>query len=418
MLQDNVKNSITNTLLVIGCHWPEPNATAAGVRMLQLLKFFLKQHYQITFVATMPENEHVQLLHEMGIRTTLIELNSSSFDTFIAKLEPQIVLFDRFVTEEQFGWRVAAHCPDALRILDTEDLHSLRHVREQAFKKGLPFEVNAWLQNDKTKREMASIYRCDIALIISSYEMKLLQEVIKIDENLLLHLPFMLAEKDIPSSLPSFSERADFVFIGGGKHAPNVDAMIHLKQNIWPKIKAALPNTRLHIYGAYLPQQVMEFHDEKTGFLVHGRAKTVKAVMVANRICLAPLRFGAGIKGKLLHAMQYGIPSVTTSIGAEGMHSNMEWNGFIVDDTTDFIKAAIKLYTAVDIWTKAQTQGITLLQNCFSIANLEKQLQTKIQQVQKDIVEHRAQNFIGNLLQHQTMTSTKYLSKWIEEKNK
>ena len=115
-----------------------------------------------------------------------------------------MVLFDRFLTEEQFGWRVADNCPQALRVLDTEDLHSLRHVREQCFKKEIPFTTDAWLADDKTKREIASIYRCDLSLIISSYEMELLTEVLKIDKSLLLLLPFMVNEIGNDTSLITY----------------------------------------------------------------------------------------------------------------------------------------------------------------------------------------------------------------------
>jgi len=406
------------SLLVIGYHWPEPDATAAGVRMLQLLIFFLDHNYQITFASTPPENEHAQDLKNLGIATVQIRLNCPSFDAFISELKPVVVVFDRFLTEEQFGWRVAEQMPQALRILDTEDLHSLRHVRKEAFKKGIPFTTVAWLQDDKTKREVASIYRSDISLIISSFEMKLLQEVVRMDENLLLHLPFMVDEKDTLPELPTFEKRSDFIFIGGGKHVPNVDAIVHLKQHIWPKIRIDLPDVNLHIYGAYLPQRINEMHNPKTGFYVQGRAEAVKEVMLASRVCLAPLRFGAGIKGKLLHAMQYGTPSVTTTIGAEGMHANLSWNGTIADDVTDFAKAAVQLYSDKNSWMKAQEQGIKILKNIYSRTALDKVLQTKIKTVQNNISEHRKQNFIGSLLQHQTMTSTKYMGKRIEEKNK
>ena len=418
MQQKNTEKGLTRKLLVIGCHWPEPNATAAGVRMLQLLRFFLEQNYKITFVVAMPENEYVQSLKDMGVQTTTISLNSNSFDTFLKNLEPEVVLFDRFITEEQFGWRVAEHCPQALRVLDTEDLHSLRHVREQAFKKGVAFTVDAWLQEDKTKREIASIYRCDIALIISSFEMELLQETLQIDSSLLLHLPFMVDEKDIPNPLPAFKERTDFVFIGGGKHAPNVDAIKYLKQAIWPKISAALPKVSLLIYGAYLPQQILEMHDSTSGFLVHGKAASVKEVMLANRVCLAPLRFGAGIKGKLLHAMQFGTPSITTTVGAEGMYGTMDWNGFIRDEPVDFANAAIQLYGDSVTWTRAQEQGEKIIEQYYNHILLEEALAYKLKTVAQNLAAHRRHNFIGSLLQHQTMSSTKYMSKWIEEKNK
>ena len=121
-----------------------------------------------------------------------------------------------------------------------------------------------------------------------------------------------------------------------------------MKQELWPLLKKELPNAALHVYGAYCPQKAVELNNVKDGFIVKGRAEDAHAVVLAARVVLAPLRFGAGIKGKLIDAMQCGTPSVTTSIGAEGMHANLNWNGFIEDDSSSFVKSAIKLYTDLE----------------------------------------------------------------------
>ena len=114
-------------LLIIGTVWPEPRSSAAGARMMQLIQFFKKEGAEITFACSASNLEYSENLDRLDIKTKQIKINDSGFDTFIKELKPSVVLFDRFMTEEQFGWRVAEHCPDALRILDTEDLHSLRY---------------------------------------------------------------------------------------------------------------------------------------------------------------------------------------------------------------------------------------------------------------------------------------------------
>ncbi|MDF4222345.1 glycosyltransferase [Maribacter sp. M208] len=406
------------TLLVIALVWPEPASTAAGVRMMQLLQVFKNQGYRITIASAASKSAYSADMAALGYETAEIKMNDSSFDVFIKELNPDVVLFDRFLTEEQFGWRVAENCPQALRILDTEDLHSLRHVREHCFKKEIPFTTEAWLADDKTKREIASIYRCDLSLIISSYEMDLLTEVLKIDKNLLLLLPFMVDEIGNDNAWKTFEQRQDFIFIGGGKHAPNIDAVKCLKSMIWPLVHKQLPEATMHIYGAYLPQQLMEMHNPKQKFLVHGRADNVDAIMQNARVCLAPLRFGAGIKGKLLSAMQNGTPSVTTTLGAEGMHGILDWNGYIENDHSAFVAAAVRLYTKKEAWQTAQDQAKTLINTLYNKTSLENILANSIAQLQQHITTHRKQNFIGALLQHQTMSATKFMSKWIEEKNR
>jgi len=410
----------SKNLLLIAFVWPEPNSTAAGSRMLQLLHFFLEQDYKITIASTAAESELSMDLEALGISKEAIQLNHSSFDTLVSALNPEIVLFDRFLTEEQFGWRVAEFAPNALRILDTEDLHSLRNTREKAFKKGIPFTTDLWLQNDMTKREIASIYRSDLSLIISSYEMDLLRNIIHMDESLLLNLPFMLkniTEREI-EAWPTFEQRADFLCIGNGKHAPNLDAIVWLKKEIWPLIRKELPEANLNVYGAYLPQHIKQMHKPKEGFLVHGWAENKEEVFQNTRVNLAPLRFGAGIKGKLIDAMQAGTPSVTTAIGAEGMHDGLEWSGSISENAESFSEAAVALFQDKTASQQAQQNGVTIVNQLYSKEWLNKRFVQHVNRLQDNLEEHRTKNFTGSMFQHQIMISSKYMSKWIEEKSK
>ena len=407
-------------ILIIGYTWPEPTTTAAGNRMMQLIEFFQSQNYGITFASTATKSEYSIDFSAYNIKTENIVLNDSSFDDFIKKLNPDIVLFDRFLTEEQFGWRVAEFVPEALRILDTEDLHSLRQLREKYFKSKIEFTPSKWLQSDTTIREIASIYRCDLSLIISTYEMELLLNEVKMDKSLLLHLPFQLDKIDNTkiTNWPNLNTRKDFICIGNGKHAPNIDAIVWLKKEIWPLIRESLPKVNLHIYGGYLPEHIRQMHNPKDGFYVEGWAESVTEVMEQSRINLAPLRFGAGIKGKLIDAMQCGTPSITTSIGAEGIHGELPWNGWITDDTDSFANAAVALYNNASDWRRSQENGVAIINTFYDKATLDKRLSDKIQNLQNKLTAHRETNFFGALLRHQTLNSSKYMAKWIEAKNK
>ncbi len=408
------------SLLIIGFVWPEPTTTAAGGRMLQLIDFFSTKNYDITFASTATKSEYSINLSASDVKTESIVLNDSSFDGFINTLSPDIVLFDRFLTEEQFGWRVAEFAPKAIRILDTEDLHSLRQVREKLFKSNIEFIPSKWLQSDITKREIASMYRCDLSLIISTYEMNLLLNWIKMDKNLLLHLPFQLNKIDSAqiASWPRYNARKDFICIGNGKHAPNVDAIVWLKKEIWPLIRNSLPTANLHIYGSYLPEHIQQMHNPATGFYIEGWVENLAKLMGQRRINLAPLRFGAGIKGKLIDAMQCGTPSITTSIGAEGMHGELPWSGWITDDAESFANAAVALHNHASDWRQSQENGVAIINVFYDKAALDKRLLDKIQSLQNDLTEHRDGNFIGAMLMHQSIASTKYMSKWIEAKNR
>jgi len=406
-------------ILVIGSVWPEPNSSAAGSRMLQLLQLFLANDWDVAFSSSALISDYSFDIESVGVSKYPIVLNSDSFDIFLKDINPTIVLFDRFMTEEQFGWRVANVCPNSLRILDTEDLHFLRHARHQAFKENK--ELNpTYLFSDIAKREIASILRCDLSLIISEFEMDLLVDSFKIDKSLLYYLPILSDKIDINyfDSLPSFDDRNDFIFIGNFWHEPNWNAVQYLKDSIWPLLSKKLPKAKLLIYGAYPSQKVFQLHNEKERFCVLGRAENAYEVIKKARIMLAPIRFGAGIKGKLLDAMHCGTPSVTTSIGAESMFGELPWNGFIVDSVNDFVEKGTSLYSDESIWLEAQNNGREIINKRYDRNLFEEDFIQQILQIQDTLEIHREQNFIGSILQHNTMNATKYMSKWIQEKNK
>lgn len=410
-----------NHILIIGSVWPEPNSSAAGSRMLQLLQLFLSKKWTITFACAAADSNHMTDIESLGVSKITITLNHSSFDDFIKQLQPSIVMFDRFMTEEQFGWRVTNNCPDALRILNTEDLHSLRKTRQEIAKSGKDFQLQDLLKSDIAKREIASIYRSDISLIISDFEIKILKEHFKISNEQLFYLPFLFdpITPETKENWSDYNHRNHFITIGNFRHEPNWNSALYLKETIWPLIRKQLPEAELHIYGAYLPPKATQLHNPKQGFHIKGWTKDATQVMKQARICLAPLRFGAGIKGKLAEAMRCGTPSITTTIGAEGMlDSESDWNGFVTNNPKKFADAAVTLYSNQQIWQQAQQNGIEIINTRFQKEKFNQEFINYIQKTQETLASHRTQNFIGAMLQYHTLKSTEYMARWIEEKNK
>jgi len=403
-------------ILVIGYVWPEPNSSAAGSHMMSLLRLFRQQHWQVEFATPAQPTDHMVDLSLDGITSQSINLNCDSFDVYVADFKPDMVMFDRFMMEEQFGWRVEKACPDTLKILDTEDLQCLRHARHQAHKAGREM-TQSDLFSDIAKREIAAISRCDISLIISSYEVDLLVNTFNIDLNILINIPFIVNINTIPTATKSFTERQHFISIGNFRHAPNWNAVLSLQQ-LWPMIRKQLPNVECHIYGAYPPPKATALHNPKTGFLIKGWAEDALTVIEQARVCLAPIRFGAGLKGKLLDAMLVQTPSITTPIGSEGMHQAEPWPGAVTQDEYEFVAAAIDLYQNEPAWLEAQDNALPLLRNRYDGAVIGRRLISKINNVSVNIQQHRLTNFTGAMLKHHTMMSTKYMSQWIAEKNK
>ena len=423
-------------VLLIGLVWPEPDSSAAGVRMLQLVNSFLEQGYQVSFACSAALSEFSFPLESIGVVCYSIQLNNSSFDTLIAMLNPTMVVFDRYITEEQYGWRVSETCPNALRILDTEDLHCLRKARHRALKENRVFTFDDLLTEDTAKREIASILRCDLTWIISKYEMDILKNVFHVDSKLIAYLPMWVdsvgmlhatslqnqpnatSQHNPPnktSQQKSFHATTNFSFVGNFLHDPNWDAVLYLKKEIWPLIRKQIPQAEVYVYGAYPSQKVYDLHNEKEGFIIKGRAHSLENVFDPTRVFLAPLRFGAGIKGKLIEAMLRGVPSVTTSVGAESMHGDLSWNGKIEDQVDLFAKAAVKLYTNQHVWESAVEQGYELIKKRY--VKKDNAFILELESIFNQLVSHRNSNFMGSLLQQQQFQATKFMSKWIELKN-
>ncbi len=420
-------------IVIIGYVWPEPKSSAAGSRMMQLISYFKERACQVIFASPAALGEHRTQLADIGVLEQAITLNSDSFDVWIKEINPDLVLFDRFMMEEQFGWRVEQQCPQCIRILDTEDLHSLRLARhtnlKQVIANGGEFDTNFadsaklytnMQSQDVCQREISAIYRCDLSLMISSFEIDLLTTQFSLPQQLLLHLPFMLEPltyKEQKNALPSFQDRQHFVTIGNFRHAPNWDSVLWLKKDIWPKIRAALPSAQLHIYGAYPAKKVTDLHNPKQGFYIEGWADSAVDVLKNARICLSPLRFGAGIKGKFTDAMQTLTPSVTTAVGIEAMTADKAWPGKVANTSQSISEAAIELYQSALLWQRASERCDDIIDSCYNKKELSLQLDLALLNLQHNLAAFRAANFTGTMLRHHHHKSTKYMAQWIEAKN-
>ena len=440
-------------IVVIGYVWPEPNSSAAGQNMLSLIRQHCDAGHKVTFLTAAADSIHKADLAKLDVTSEAIALNCSSFDKRIREISPDVVIFDRYMTEEQFSWRVKDACPHALRVLNTEDLHSLRQARHDAVKSSGDASY-AQLNTELAQREIASILRSDLTLVISQYEKQLLENHYKVPSaQLRLHPLFV---EDAPSSTFDYSQRQHFVHIGNFRHAPNWDAVLQLKQHIWPAIRKKMPDAQLHIYGAYLPKKASQLHNVAQGFIIKGWADNAEEVISSARVLIAPIRFGAGIKGKLLDAMRTHTPSVTTWLGSEGISSegissegissedknskgdlldvrtnnekvvkpiSTQWPGAICSPIMDkhavdnFVEHAVSLYQNEAKWQKASLQCEEMLKAYRAQAD-DMTLPEQLQLLFNGLKTHRESLFLQSLLWHQSLNATKYMSQWIEEKNK
>jgi glycosyltransferase involved in cell wall biosynthesis len=372
-----------------------------------------KAGYEVAFFCTAKENTYSEELQKSGIASSVIAPNDPSFDEKLKNIQPAFVIMDRFMIEEQFSWRVKAICPESVRILDTIDLHFLRKARETSCLEGTALQ----LSTPEAARELAAIYRSDLTLILSDYELQLLQSEYRIPAELLHYCSLFYAPH--LRERPDFEAKRDFVCIGSFRHPPNCDSVLWLKKEIWPLIRKSLPQAELHIYGSYPSKLMMDLSDAREGLIVRGETEDAIATLARYRVLLAPLRFGAGIKGKISDMWASGGSVVTTPCGAEGMKlQSGVFGGEIAQSPQDLARAAVELYSDSARWMASVTRGSEILQKLFNTDQQATHLLGRLLETKQNLLKLRDQNHVGQILWHHTLRSTEYFSRWIEAKNR
>ncbi len=401
------------SLLLIAKNWPEPNSTAAGRRTLDLISLFQNLNYAIHVACPAEETPFQFNLASIGVTTHSIAVNDDTFDTLLLEISPNIVMFDRFVMEEQFGWRVHNKLPMALTILDTSDLHCLRIAREQAFKHNTDIDY----ATPTAIREVTSIVRCDLNIMISELEIEILNKEFSIPIQQLIHIPFLIDESSFVPPLP-FKQRQHLIMIGGFKHEPNRDATRWLKQSIWPKLKNLLPSgTQMHVYGAYADHAINQLSNAKDNFYIKGRTEDALKTINQYRLNLAPLRFGAGQKGKILDGWLTGTPTITTHVGAEAMATQAELGYSIPENSHNFAKLCAQAYVDEQTWQDIQKRGYDILRSKFDRNTYLALLEQRLTLCLGDISKYRLKNIWYQILWQNQFRATEFMSRWISLKN-
>ena len=466
---DTLGFSQPTTVLFLAGLFPEPNASAAGVRTQFLVKQLAQTpgvesiHYG-TGAKPTPNDSHSsqQLLKSLGVQFHHVPANDSDqMGAFLNKcgaLDPKksiLVIIDRFYAEEAYSFHILNQCPHAAIVLDMQDMHSLRWHRQSIIEardlkhsesgndplqqmndplSNLPTGKDNYpsAQDTRLQRELASIHRTDLTLVCSPTEMGALHSTFQISKDKLALASFFIDTLPDTSETLPFDQRKDFVFIGGFRHDPNVDAVRQMHR-LWPQIREALGNdneeeAHFHVYGPFCPRPLREAcHNPSEGFHIHGLTnKSVEEILGDKKVVLAPLRFGAGIKGKIVEAWTVGTPVVTSSIGSEGMGDNRstdgevgpnEWGGFVASSSQEFVECAVSLYQDEDIWKHKSQKGNGILSNLYGIHQWESVV-ARLADVCHNLEERRQHDFMRGILWQQTTRSTEYFSKWIEAKNK
>ncbi|WP_075804580.1 glycosyltransferase, partial [Pseudomonas putida] len=325
---------------------------------------------------------------------------------------PDIVLFDGHRMEEQFGAHIEQQHPNALRVLTIPLLHSLREARQALLRRRLVtgLDPNDFRElfttsgsdlyqqmapTELAQREIAAIHRSDLSLVTSDVEIDLLVNGFGVPPDLLHWCPPLLLA---PQAMAPFGEREHMVGFVDFRDPADWDAVLWLRHNIWPMTRRHLPDVQLRLYGPSPTEKALALHDPVGGLLIHEQPEVPLDVMSKARLCLAPLRFGAGTKAVLANALLAGTPAIITPIGSEAMHGNQPWPGLVSGTAEGLAKAAISLYSDEARWNQAQRDARQVLERHFNPQWHGAALVQRIQQTLMGLADQRLYNFTGAML--------------------
>ena len=273
--------------------------------------------------------------------------------------EYDLVMLCRHYIAVAYIDRVREWAPRARIVFDTVDLHYLREQRLAELEESAQLAAAAAATREQ---ELGIIARADITLVVSPVEQELLAvEAPGADVRVLSNI-----HEPRPDPRP-WAERAGLIFVGGFRHPPNVDAINWFVAEAWPAVRARLPQVELSVVGSNMPAAIRDLDVE--GVRVLGYVKDIDPLLDAARISIAPLRYGAGVKGKVNQAMAFGLPVVATPMAAEGMGLRDGEELLIADSAQDFADAIVRLYGDEALWQRLAEGGRDNVRRRFSRAH-------------------------------------------------
>ncbi|VAW35589.1 Glycosyltransferase [hydrothermal vent metagenome] len=355
-------------ILIYDACTPTPDQDAGSLRMINLIKILKELDYHVIF---MPENlsyddAYTQTLQQLGVECIYTPTISNPVDYLKEKGKfLTAVLLSRYYVAEQLMPFIREYCPNAQIIFDSVDLH---YVRERRMAEITNDKKLAQIAEKTRTKELAVARACDLTLVVSPYEVTVLQP--ELADTTVKVLSTIHA---IYGCRKSFKQRKDIMFIGGYQHTPNIDAVEWFVTEIFPLIVTELPELKFHIIGSKAPKHIRQMASKNIIF--HGFVEDIEPFMDDIRIAVAPLRYGAGIKGKVNMSMSYGQPVVGTSCAVEGMFTVDEKDCLMAETPKQFAQQVIRLYQDEQLWKQISQGGLENVQNYFSFAAAKKAIQ-------------------------------------------
>jgi glycosyltransferase involved in cell wall biosynthesis len=338
-------------VLIMDHHMPTYDKDSGSFRMWNIIKLFLELGWNVTFYPDnlVPLEPYTSQLQQIGVE---VIYGSTTFKNFLSqrRLQFDVVLLARPDFSFPKVDLVRQLLPRTKIIYDTVDLHFLREQRRAE----IEGSREARLASERYKAmELYLVKTSDVTFVVTEDERK---HLLNLDPN--LNVAIIPNIHPLPERKPpAFENRSGIMFVGSYLHPPNVDGVKWFVAEIWPKIRQKIPDIVFYVIGSNVPKDILRLEKEP-GVKVIGWVPNVEPWFDRCRVFVSPLRYGAGMKGKIGHAMSYGLPVVTTSVGAEGMGLKDRENALIRDNPEEFTQAVVELYESRNLWEKIEENAL------------------------------------------------------------
>lgn len=349
-----------------------PDNDSGSLRMFNLLQIVKKLGYKVSFIAkTLAYHPvYTRRMQSIGIECFYLPYLESIHSHLIAHGHLyDVVLLSRVNVAEQFIDTAKKYCTNAMILFDTVDLHFLREQRQ------------ALINQDKLQlaaaerlklQELSTARKADKTLLVSPVEIELFkQEAPDVPVALLSNI------HQNQETVYGYQERKDILFIGGFEHRPNADAMEFFINEIFPILHSLKTDLKLLIIGSNIPPKIAAH--ASSHIIIKGFVSDIKPIFDRIRLSIAPIRYGAGVKGKINTSMTYGVPVVATTIAAEGMNLTHGKDILVADTPEDFARQIVRAYDDEQLWTSLSNSGKVNIEEHFSFAVAERQLRNILQ---------------------------------------
>ncbi|KAF1708721.1 glycosyltransferase [Pseudoxanthomonas sacheonensis] len=347
-------------ILIVDEAVPQPDRDSASLRLFNLMKMLRHENAHVVFLATehAPPPQALAALQALGVEVWYPPFSQSP-PAWLSSHGPRfsVVLACRYHLAEKILPLARKHAPQARFVLDTIDLHYLRESRAAELADNAALAKAALRTR---QRELSVVAAADTTLVVSGTEREVLAKDAPASRVEVLSNLHEVAGPGLP-----FAQRRDLVFVGGFRHTPNVDAVRWFVQDVFTLLRPRLPDAVFHCIGGDVPDSIAALARE--GVVIHGHMPSLEAAMNGMRVAVAPLRFGAGVKGKVNLSMAHGQPVVATLCAVEGMHLQDGVDVLVADDARAFADAVVRLYSDEELWNRLARNGLENVARHFSL---------------------------------------------------